>query len=289
MSTAFINYRRSDTQHAAQALNAQLNSRFGPTKSFLDVGSIPPGAIWPTRIQEALANSSVVLSLVGRHWLSAVNEYFQRKLDDPKDWVRSELVFALSNCKPIVPILVAGAESLPPPAALPSEIQEVLKYQSMTLRDDKWDRDLEELLELLRDKYGFIDIQSRVVLPRPLKKVLPLTTTELECSLKNLEGWESVDSIDPEHYPKSRQELRKVYEFKSFKVAVGFMNNVVPEINKLKHHPRWENQWKTVTVYLSTWDIGNRVSSLDIELAYKLDYLYSEYIKNIVIPVKNSV
>jgi pterin-4a-carbinolamine dehydratase len=45
---------------------------------------------------------------------------------------------------------------------------------------------------------------------------------------------------------------------------------------KAQHHPRWENQWRTVTVYLSTWDIGYRVSALDIALARTLDALYEE-------------
>ncbi len=54
------------------------------------------------------------------------------------------------------------------------------------------------------------------------------------------------------------------------------MQAAVNPIKELKHHPRWENQWRTVTVYLSTWDIGFRISQLDIDLAGILDRIYKE-------------
>ena len=78
----------------------------------------------------------------------------------------------------------------------------------------------------------------------------------------------------PGDYPNARQELRKAYRFRSFAKAVEFMQSAVPLVEQLQHHPRWENQWRTVTVYLSTWDIGSRITSLDIELAKGLDALY---------------
>ncbi len=77
----------------------------------------------------------------------------------------------------------------------------------------------------------------------------------------------------PGDYPKSRFEIRKVYAFRSFRAAIKFMSLAVEPIKQLKHHPRWENQWKTVTVYLSTWDIGSLISQLDLDLAKILDGL----------------
>lgn len=161
MPLAFINYRRSDSQQAAQALFAQLRARFGPAQSFLDAGAILPGASWPSRLREALGKADVVLSVIGRRWLTAADEYAKRRLDDPEDWVRGELDDALSS----------------------------------------------------------------------------------------LSGWRAIESTVPQDYPKPRHELRKVYRFDSFKSAVGFMSAAVPKINELRHHPRWENQWRSVAVY----------------------------------------
>lgn len=274
MSVAFINYRRTDSQHAAQGLYTQLRIRFGPTRVFLDVGAIHPGALWPDRLRSGLDESTVLLSVIGPNWLTAANQYGQRRLDDESDWVRNELSYALTHKKPIIPILVADG-SLPPPEALPDDIKAVLNHQSMQLRDDNWDHDLTELVELLGTEHGFVDNQTSVVMPSREVTIAPINSTELEDALSQLRGWEPVETTIPRDYPKPRQELRKVYRFRSFRAAVGFMNDAVPKINELKHHPRWENQWRSVTVYLSTWDIGNRISALDVQLAMQLDELYS--------------
>jgi pterin-4a-carbinolamine dehydratase len=108
--------------------------------------------------------------------------------------------------------------------------------------------------------------------------VAALSEVELDSELDSLPGWEPVESFIPGDYPKTRKELRKAYLFRSFRSAVGFMYAAVDPINQAKpqHHPRWENQWRTVTVYLSTWDIGFRISLLDIQSARLMDALYEK-------------
>jgi len=276
MAKAFINYRRSDAAQAAQALHAQLRERFGPTHVFLDVSAILPGARWPARLREALNDADVLLSVIGPRWLTAANQYGQRRLDDENDWVRSEIAFALVRQKPVIPLLVAGADELPPPEALPGDLRGLLDHQALKLRDEKWDRDLDELIDVLEASHGFVDNQTAVPLPGPEVTVPALTAAQLETALGSLPGWQPVESSVPRDYPKIRQELRKVYQFRSFQAAVAFMQAAVPLIRQLEHHPRWENQWKSVTVHLTTWDIGNRISELDVQLARKLDSLYKE-------------
>jgi pterin-4a-carbinolamine dehydratase len=276
MANAFINYRRSDAAQAAQALHAQLRARFGPTHVFFDVSAILPGAIWPDRLRSSLDTADVLLSVIGPRWLTAANQYGQRRLDDENDWVRNEICYAIENRKPIIPLLVAGADEPPPPEALPATLRGLLSHQALKLRDEKWDRDLGELTDVLKANYGFVDNQTAVPMPGPEVNVLPLNSAELEAALALLRGWQPVESMVPNDYPKPRQELRKVFHFKSFKSAVAFMSDAVPMINKIKHHPRWENQWKSVTVYLTTWDIGNQISELDLQLAKELDLLYEK-------------
>src|SRR5690242_7175518 len=145
MTTAFINYRRSDAPQAAQGLYTQLRARFGPSHVFLDVSAILAGALWPDRLRESLDSAGVLLSVIGPRWLTAANEYGQRRLDDENDWVRRELERAIDHNKPIIPLLVSGIDSLPPSQALPVSIRPLLSHQSLKLRDEKWDRDLGEL------------------------------------------------------------------------------------------------------------------------------------------------
>ena len=195
------------------------------------------------------------------------------------DWVRNELLGAIDSAKPVTPILLGALPAMPPAEALPDRLRPLVEYQAYSLRDDHWDSDLNDLVRILVEKHEFKEADRKVRLPHPQVTVKPLTQTELENELKSLSGWEPVESFAPGDYPKSRHELRKVYVFKSFRAAVQFMNSSVDPIDKLQHHPRWENQWRTVTVYLSTWDIGSRISQLDVDLAKVLDGIFEELIR----------
>jgi 4a-hydroxytetrahydrobiopterin dehydratase len=98
------------------------------------------------------------------------------------------------------------------------------------------------------------------------RKALP--PDELEAALRTLPAWRLVTT-------DGRVELTRSYEFPSFPAAIRFMAAAVEPIEALNHHPRWENAWRTVTVWLCTWDAGHRPSALDLELARTLDALFA--------------
>jgi pterin-4a-carbinolamine dehydratase len=52
------------------------------------------------------------------------------------------------------------------------------------------------------------------------------------------------------------------------------MSSLVETVKKARHHPRLENQWRTVVVHLSTWDIGQKISERDVAMAHQIDALY---------------
>jgi pterin-4a-carbinolamine dehydratase len=272
----FISYRRTDSQQAALGLASQLRARLGPGSIFMDRSGISAGDVWPQRLQDVIRQATVVLAVVGPDWLKAADEYGRRRLDMPEDWVRNELLGAINSGKPLVPVLLPPLLRLPVAEALPVELRPLLDYQALSLREDHWDSDLNELVRLLVDRHGCREVERQVILPQPEVSLSPLTDAELHDELKLLSRWEPVESLIPGDYPKSRKELRRVYTFRSFRSAVGFMGAAVEAISKAQHHPRWENQWRTVTVYLTTWDIGFRVSRLDIEMAKALDGIYEE-------------
>ncbi len=272
----FIGYRRADSQQAAIGLYVQLRARIGPASVFMDRSGISAGDIWSERLRTVLNQATVVIALIGPAWLKSADEYGRRRLDMPDDWVRNELVAAFDSGKPIIPVLLGNLQTMPTGDALPDVLKPLGTYQAYTLRDDHWDSDLYDLVRLLVDRHEFKEVDRKVILPNPEVTIKPLTQAELDDELKRLFGWEPVENLIPGDYPKSRHELRRVYVFKSFQAAVRFMGAAVAPINKLQHHPRWENQWRTVTVYLTTWDIGFRISRLDVELAKGLDALYSE-------------
>ena len=69
----------------------------------------------------------------------------------------------------------------------------------------------------------------------------------------------------------------RTYEFARFEDAIDFMAEAAKHISVVQHHPRWENTWRTVRVWLTTWDIGHKPSQYDLDLAEYLDNLFSKY------------
>jgi pterin-4a-carbinolamine dehydratase len=106
----------------------------------------------------------------------------------------------------------------------------------------------------------------------------PITEEKLQIALDNsLLRWKKVITPLPEEPDKNRIELLREYKFKTFIDAINFMHQTAPVCDQALHHPRWENIWKTVSVYLTTWDIGHRISDRDIQLAKFLDHAFANF------------
>lgn len=68
-------------------------------------------------------------------------------------------------------------------------------------------------------------------------------------------------------------ELYKKFEFQDFEQAFGFMQEVAQEAEAQNHHPRWQNEWNKVEIWLSTHDAGG-VTEKDRQLADAIDKIY---------------
>lgn len=93
--------------------------------------------------------------------------------------------------------------------------------------------------------------------------IAALTDEELAQGLPALQntGWRVVEG---------REALRKIWKFKSFSEAWGFMSRAALAAEKLNHHPEWSNVYNIVDVTLTTHDVGG-LSVLDLTLAGRLD------------------
>jgi 4a-hydroxytetrahydrobiopterin dehydratase len=74
-------------------------------------------------------------------------------------------------------------------------------------------------------------------------------------------------------WKKENNSLKRVFKFKDFKEAFGFMTQVALIAEKMDHHPTWSNVYNTVNIELSTHDAGNKVTALDKKLAKAIDAL----------------
>ena len=84
---------------------------------------------------------------------------------------------------------------------------------------------------------------------------------------------------------KDKQLYRK-FEFKDFKGAFDFMMKVAALAEAQNHHPRWQNEWNKVEIWLSTHSAG-KVTDKDNKLARAIDVLFKA--KNDVEPALDLV
>lgn len=141
----FISYRRSDAAGTTTALRNFLFERF-KGRLFHDVTGIPLGASFPDTLREQLSRSAVVLAVVGKGWLGATNEFHQRRIDFPDDWVNIELATSLSNpAVTVIPVLIDDA-AMPPAKALPAELRELCTRNAIHIRHDAWDETVGPLI-----------------------------------------------------------------------------------------------------------------------------------------------
>lgn len=93
----------------------------------------------------------------------------------------------------------------------------------------------------------------------------PLTEADRDQSLPQLgeTGWNAVPD---------RDAIRKIWKFRNFSEAWGFMSRAALQAEKLNHHPEWTNVYNVVDVTLTTHDCDG-LSALDIALAQRLDSL----------------
>jgi hypothetical protein len=146
----FISYRRQDTLETVGRILDHLSQAFERERLFLDVHRQAPGDDYRTVISRALAQSEVVLVVIGMEWLDAATREGRRRLDDPDDMVRIEIETALERKLRVVPVLVEGA-SVPPPARLPASLQPLSFRTAMLLRPDPdFQTDLLRLVDALR-------------------------------------------------------------------------------------------------------------------------------------------
>lgn len=105
-----------------------------------------------------------------------------------------------------------------------------------------------------------------------------LDKNKLKLILKReLQDWRIVQSKLPENPFIIRKELYREYKFDNFNSVIGFINKAAVAFEAYPHHPRWENTWTTLRVWLTTWDIQHVISYKDIMLARYMDKIFAEY------------
>ena len=76
---------------------------------------------------------------------------------------------------------------------------------------------------------------------------------------EELDGWTGGDDF-----------ITKVFKFKDFAEAFGFMTQIAIIADKMDHHPEWFNVYNRVDITLTTHDAGG-VTEKDVTLAKAME------------------
>jgi Tfp pilus assembly protein PilF len=146
----FISYRRSDSAGHAGRLYDSLQAHFGRDNVFMDLSAIDSGQNFVDAIETAVRSCDALVAIIGDDWLS--RDGGRRRLDEPGDFVRSEIAAALSRGIPVVPVLVEDTK-MPSADALPDVLKPLATRQAHELSDVRWSHDVERLIDAI-EKLG---------------------------------------------------------------------------------------------------------------------------------------
>ena len=144
MPRVFLNYRREDSEGIAGRIFDRLRDRFGPENVFRDLDTIAPGAEFASVIGEEIAKCDALIAIIGNEWLEAKDAEGKRRLDSPRDFVRTEIAEALSRNKLVIPTLVEGAR-MPGAKDLPTEITLLAERNAIEISAERFEHDMERL------------------------------------------------------------------------------------------------------------------------------------------------
>jgi len=195
----FISYRRSDSLAATGRLYDRLNTAY-PGMFFRDVSGIGVGVDFTKEIERAIASSVALIAVIGPTWATeSMNG--KRRLDDPDDFVRLEVLNALKRGIRIIPVLVGGA-SMPEEEQLPPELHPLRKWNAIRLVEEYYEEGLERLIDALTSQLGAPRTQESVDHAESQRKLKQLRG-EAEAALA-VEDWfagiqalQAAVSLDP--------------------------------------------------------------------------------------------
>jgi hypothetical protein len=148
VTRVFLNYRHADEPFGVAMLDRELSARFGSEAVFFASKSIQLGASWKKEMFAAVERSTALLVIMGRHWLNEMDDTGRRRIDDPKDFVRREILLAKKLGKSVIPVRLGiprlSASDLPP------KLRSLPQWQDIELQFRTAGPDLDRLETKLR-------------------------------------------------------------------------------------------------------------------------------------------
>jgi pterin-4a-carbinolamine dehydratase len=287
MADIFISYRRT-ASFIAERIDERLRADFGKAKIFLDRSEIRPGDVFPETIENAVKSAKIVIALIDSTWISVHDGVtLERRIMIAGDWVRRELELAYEAGAVVIPVLV-DETPMPTQIQLPKSLSYLTTRNFVRLSQTSFRSGMDQLIEEMKKRLDEAALDALLkddsgLYPEPARFTpSPVEGEALRTMMEELPHWKLVESPFPAGAGASptgtRVEIVRHFRFPTFLEAIDFMKAASEPINRLDHHPRWENIFRTVSVYYSTWDIGHRPSDRDFSSAKMLENIYNDMI-----------
>jgi hypothetical protein len=144
----FISYRRDAGAGYAGRIADTLVEHFGEDKVFRDIDSLEPGLDFAEAIERAIESSEVLIAVIGKNWLTATDAAGQKRLENPDDYVRTEIATALKRNIRVIPLLIQGA-AMPSARELPDDLAPLSRRNAFEIHDSSWRDDIRRLVTAL--------------------------------------------------------------------------------------------------------------------------------------------
>ncbi|MCE7003457.1 toll/interleukin-1 receptor domain-containing protein [Kibdelosporangium philippinense] len=146
MGGVFVNYRTGDGDWAAALIARELAAKFGQENVFYASKSIQVGEDFTSRILQGLRQCKILLVVIGQQWLTKTDRQGLRRLDNPEDWVRREIIEAFTCGLRVIPVFLDSTEVISE-RDLPGELASLARCQYLRLHHRNDDRDVARLLD----------------------------------------------------------------------------------------------------------------------------------------------
>jgi ribonuclease HI len=77
-------------------------------------------------------------------------------------------------------------------------------------------------------------------------------------------------------WQETKHGLYKQFNFDNFKEAWAFMTKIAELAEEFQHHPRWENEWSVVQIWLITHEGDKKITDKDHQMADAIDSLVNK-------------
>lgn len=145
----FISYRRDDSLGSTGRIYDRLLVYFPREQIFMDVDTIPPGEDFIQAIEKAVGSCDILLAVIGRDWLQIKDRHGRRSLENPKDFVRTEIKAALDRNICVMPVLVEEAE-MPNEEDLPDDLKPLVRRNAIELSHTRFHADVDRLIKAVQ-------------------------------------------------------------------------------------------------------------------------------------------